>query len=190
MGYIWHWRVCWAKGLLSSLYGYILPHLKVDTQKKIPSHPWRWSFGRRLCFLSFAFSFSFIAKYHLCDWKWTKPTVMRRNDVMAFPGRQGTWALQQHVACTVVTRAFGDLSRMTQYREQQACPRCSARPAPHGPIHHPRWGQTLFASLHFQKMEKIKAVGVLLNIERTASLCSAAWERDFVGELIAFMSRE
>lgn len=88
------------------------------------------------------------------------------------------------------TRVFGDLSRMTQDREQQACPRCSARPAPHGPIHHPRWGQTLFASSHFQKMEKIKAVGVLLNIERTVSLCSAAWERDFVGKLIAFMSRE
>ena len=41
-----------------------------------------------------------------------------------------------------------------------------------------------------RKEEKIKAVGVLLNTEKTTSLWSAAWEREFVGEWIAFMSRE
>lgn len=93
MGYIWYGRVCRAKELLSIPYGYILPHFKVLGD------------GRRLCSLSFSFSFSFIAKYHLCDWKGTEPTVIR-SDVMAFPGRQGTWAVQQSAAFAAVTSGW------------------------------------------------------------------------------------
>lgn len=78
---------------------------------------------------------------------------------MAFPSRQGTQALQQCVAITAVTRILGDFSRMMQYRQQQACLRCFARPAPHGPIHHPRRDQTLFTSLHFQKRGKDQSCG-------------------------------
>lgn len=68
-------------------------------------------------------------------------------------------ALQQCVAITAVTRLLGDFSRMPQCGEQQACLRCFARPAPHGPIHHPRWGQTLSASLHVQKRGRDQSGG-------------------------------
>jgi len=78
---------------------------------------------------------------------------------MACPSRQGTRALQQRVGVTAVTRTLGDFSRMMPYGEQQACLHHFARPVSHGPIHHPRRGQTLFASLHFQKRGKDQSCG-------------------------------
>lgn len=112
----------------------------------------------------------------MCGQKQTE-IVMRRSELTALLSRQGTRALQQRVGIAAATRVLGEFSRTMQYGEQQACLCPPARPAPHGPVHHPRQGQTLFVSLHFQKGGRDQSRGSTFKYQNCLTLFCRMRER-------------
>lgn len=161
MGY-----VCRAKGLLSINNGYVLSYLGIFGDGFL--------IDLVLSHLAFHFSlhlqvfFLWPKQYGNCHEEWSHSTPEQA---------PGTVAVYWHCCSNWNMRRL--FQNSMAWKGWLCYP---TRPAPHGPMHH----LTLATSLVFQKKDQSYEVFK----HRTALLCPAQWDRDFVGELIAFMSRE